>query len=178
MNADTLDDDALVQLARGGAGRAFGALVLRHQARLRKLAQRKLDQAESAADVTQDAFLRVLEAIERYEPRGKFGAYLNQVLTNQCRMENRSRAVRIEGLRTDVAPDELAATEECERESVLASAHAVARLDAKLRDVIELRHRLGLSFGEIALRVGAPVGTVRRRHFDALRRLQRALDGC
>ena len=172
-----IDDDALMQRARRGESPAFDALVLRHQGRLRKLAQRRLAQVDSAADVTQKAFLQVLEAIERYEPRGKLGAYLNEVLKNQCRMENRARAVRVEARATDVAPDDLAATVECDWESVLASAHAVERLDGKLRDVVELRHRLGLSFPEIAARVGAPVGTVRRRHFDALKRLQRALDG-
>lgn len=172
-----IDDDALMQRARRGESPAFDALVLRHQARLRKLAQRRLAQVDSAADVTQNVFLQVLEAIERYEPRGKFDAYLNQVLKNQCRMENRARSVRVEARTTDVAPDDLAATAECDRESLLASAQVLARLDGKLRDVVELRHGLGLSFPEIAALVGAPVGTVRRRHFDALKRLQHALDG-
>jgi RNA polymerase sigma-70 factor (ECF subfamily) len=171
-----IDDDALVQLARRGQGHAFGALVRRHQARLHDLARRRLGQVDCADDMTQNAFLQVFEAIERYEPRGKFGAYLNQVLKNQCRMANRARARRLEGLRADIAPDDIA-TCELDREALLAGADAVARLDGKLRDIVELRHWLGLSFAEIAARVGAPIGTVRRRHFDALERLQRALDG-
>lgn len=168
-------DDELMRRVQAGAAEAFSLIVQRHRARLVRAAARALHRKDTADDVTQEAFLCLLEARHRYEPRGKLGAYLNQVLRNQCRMENRRRDLGLERQRADAAPDELTTPAPYEHELLLASLEALSSLAEGLRTIVELRHGVGLSFAEIAARLGAPEGTVRRRHFDAMRRLQRAM---
>src|SRR6267143_1841839 len=67
-------------------------------------------------------------------------------------------------------------------EAVLASElraavrRAIAELPPAQREVIELRHREGLIFREIAARLGRPLGTVLAQMRAALRRVSVALE--
>jgi RNA polymerase sigma-70 factor (ECF subfamily) len=150
------------------------ALVRRHRTRALRLARKHLHNPSSADDVVQQAILVIFKELPRYEERGAFDGYLRTVLRNLCRMDNRALGARTRLLaRTGVYAREAAA----DRESIMALCRAVANLSEPLRQVIGLRYCLGLSHGEIAERLGAPVGTVRRRNFDALRRLHAQLEG-
>lgn len=53
---------------------------------------------------------------------------------------------------------------------------AVGRLSEKLRDVISLRYAGELGYDEIAETLGLPVGTVKRRLFDAVEKLRQILE--
>ena len=53
---------------------------------------------------------------------------------------------------------------------------ALARLSDKLRDVVVLRYSAGAGYEEIAATLAIPVGTVKRRLFDAVEKLRRLLE--
>jgi len=176
---DDRDDDDLMLLARGGAPGAFAALVHRHQARVLRVAARELNRSLlTAADVVQNTFLEVYRTLPRYQPRGQFRAYLFRVLLNQCRMAH--RAARIEARHRPVAETPAAVapheSEVLARERERDTEAAVARLSAKLRDVVLLRYTGELSYHEIAAALGIPVGTVKRRLFDAIKKLRELME--
>ena len=54
---------------------------------------------------------------------------------------------------------------------------AVERLSASDREVIDLRHVGGMSFKEMALHLGEPLGTLLARHHRALAKLRGFLEG-
>jgi RNA polymerase sigma-70 factor, ECF subfamily len=177
------DDDELMLLARGGLKEAFDELVRRHQARALRIAARYLGGAPLllAQDVTQNAFISVYQALPHYQPRGQFSAYLHRTLLNQCRMAQRRARVESHALEQEQVAS---ATQDCptsEMEILSREMHqhleaAVGRLGHKLREVVVLRFGAGLRYDEIAETLGIPLGTVKRRLFDALGTLHRAME--
>jgi len=169
-------DDELMMLARGGVEGAFDTLIRRHQQLVLRLAFRYVRNAAWAADVAQNTFVEVYRALPRYRAQGRFKSYLYQVLLNQCRRSRRS--VRTESRVLDVlmrvpvhAPAEVLAREQ--RREVEA---ALDTLSVKLRKVVLLRFGADLSYKEIAELLAIPVGTVKRRMFDAIAKLRDELE--
>jgi RNA polymerase sigma-70 factor, ECF subfamily len=175
---DRRTDDELMLLARGGVEEAFDVLVRRHQARVLRMAGRLLGRGALAPDVAQNAFLEIYRGLDRYQPQGKFSAYLFRVLLNQCRTAARSarRAGVLVGdlpaTSGDRSGESLILAREREREVEA----ALRRLSEKLRTVVVLRHSAGLSYDEIAETLDLPLGTVKRRLFDAMEKLRRMLE--
>ena len=177
VRADARSDDDLMLLARANVSGAFTALVARHQQRTLRVAGRQLGPGAIAAtaDVVQNTFIDLYRALPRYQPRGQFGSYLFRILLNQCRMA--LRAARIEAKHRQqhetapaAAPPHEAAVLARERERDTEA--ALARLGSKLRDVVVLRYTGELSYDEIAATLEIPIGTVKRRLFDAMRKLR------
>jgi RNA polymerase sigma factor (sigma-70 family) len=182
-------DDELMLLARGGIMEAFDQLVRRHQTRVLRVAARRLADREMAPDVAQCAFLDLYRALPRYQARGRFQAYLFRAVLNQCRMaeraartERRHRPRPVGAVDPDLAAQQVAAldssaeTRVLERERDRDLERAVARLSERLRDVISLRYAAALGYNEIAETLGIPVGTVKRRLFDAVEKLRRLME--
>ena len=164
-------DDDLILLARGGVDLAFDTLVRRYQAAVLRVAARYVGTPALAPDVAQNAFLEIYRALPRYQPLGRFNAYLYRVVLNQCRMAYRS--ARIEAQALGRIADEAAQGTGAEVEGSLGSSgdvdRAVAGLSEKLRSAIMLRYIAELDYAEIAETLDIPVGTAKRRVFDALK---------
>ena len=182
-------DDELMLLARGGIMEAFDELVRRHQGRVLRVAARRLADREMAPDIAQCAFLDLYRALPRYQARGRFEAYLFRAVLNQCRMaeraartERRHRLRPVGSVDPDAAAREVATldssaeTKVLERERDRDLERAVARLSHRLRDVISLRYAAALGYNEIAETLGIPVGTVKRRVFDAVEKLRQFME--
>jgi RNA polymerase sigma-70 factor (ECF subfamily) len=170
---DARSDDDLMLLARAGVEPAFEALVRRHQARMLRVAARYLGRVDLAPDAAQNAFIEIHRGLGRYQPRGRFSSFLYRVLLNQCRMARRS--ARAESAALDRAAREPADGATLSDEQILARERqrdldqAVAGLSEKLRSVVLLRYTAGLDYARIAETLDVPLGTVKRRMFDALR---------
>jgi RNA polymerase sigma-70 factor (ECF subfamily) len=173
-------DDELMLLARGGLEAAFDTLVRRHQARALRVAARFLGRGALAPDAVQNAFLEIYRGLTTYRPLGRFPAYLYRVLVNQCRIAQRSGRVEMRALdrllmeESDVAVH--AEEQILAREQRRELDRALARLSERLRAVVLLRYSAGLSLDEIADSLEIPLGTVKRRLFDALAKLEAAME--
>jgi RNA polymerase sigma-70 factor, ECF subfamily len=176
---DSREDDELMLLARGGVAAAFDALVRRHQRRILRVAGKYLGRSAAARDVAQNTFIEVYRALPRFQARGRFTSFLYRVLVNQCRIEVRRRRVHEQVPRVEL---EAAPATPPSDEAVLAGERrrelerAVARLSLKLREVVVLRYGADLPNREIADTLGLPLGTVKRRLFDALEKLSTMLE--
>ncbi len=87
-------ETALVRRAQGGEAKAFGELVRSYQRRAISLAYRLLGNAEDAADVSQEAFIRAHRYLAQLEDPSRFGAWLLRVVGNLSLNYRRSRAGR------------------------------------------------------------------------------------
>jgi RNA polymerase sigma-70 factor, ECF subfamily len=181
------DDDELMLLARGGLREAFEVIVARHQAQALRVAARRLGQSALAADVAQAAFMDLYRAIPRYQARGCFSAYMYRALLNRCRAAERAPRCERRVKRPIIGPTaelalKVSAPAASAESLVLAQERerdvhrAVAQLSAKLRDVVSLRFGAELSYEEIAQTLELPVGTVKRRVFDAMEKLRRIME--
>ncbi len=78
------DGDLISRIAVGEAG-AAEQLVRRHVKRIHALAQRMLNDAHEAEDVTQEVFLRCWRAAPRWRPgQAKFETWMHRVAINLC----------------------------------------------------------------------------------------------
>ena len=168
-------DDDLMLLTRAGEQAAFQVLVRRHQGRILRVAARYLRDRSWATDVAQNAFLEMYRSRHRYKRCGKFIPYLCRITLNQCRMSARSARNHARLIEADI--EELTTTDVIlQRERRRDLEAALAQLSEKLRVVVILQYAGDLQQSEIAAALQIPVGTVKRRLFDAMAKLRVLLE--
>ena len=150
LDIDASDESLLEAVNRGDLG-AFEQIVRRHQAWVWKIAYRFLGDKEEAADIAQEAFLRLLDASGRYKATARFTTYFYQVISRLCLDRARKkRPVYLEEL-PDCPDPRPGPLEEMERQEVSAGIlAALGGLPPEYRIVIILRYFEGLSGQEIA----------------------------
>ena len=77
-------DEELMLAVAGGDRTAFGQLVTRHQRSAWNAAYRFLGNATDAEDVAQEAFLKILDSADRYQPTASFRTYLYRIVAHSC----------------------------------------------------------------------------------------------
>ena len=173
----------LVERAQGGDGAAFAALYDVFAPRIYRFFRFRVATAESAEDLTQKVFLKMIEQLPKYEPRGiPFAAWVFRVARNAWIDEDRTARPTVPlGLLTETAaltvgPHE-AAVAAIESETLRT---VVATLPPDQRDVIASRFFAGLSCRETAMQMGRSEGSVRviqHRALAALRKRLPTFDG-
>jgi RNA polymerase sigma-70 factor (ECF subfamily) len=196
------DTEELLGEARGGAGAALGRLLESYRGYLVVLAQvqigRRLRGKVDAADVVQDTFLAAHRDFAQF--RGttapEFAGWLRQILA--CKLADlvrrylgaRGRDVRLERRLADELEQSSQALEQsliarqsspsqqaARREQAALLAEALQRLPRDYAEVIVLRHLEGLSFPEVAARMGRSLDSVEKLWVRGLARLRRLLGG-
>ena len=81
---------------RDGDAAAFEELVRRYQGRLLTVLENLVRNRELAEDLTQDVFLRVFRARQRYVAGAKFSTWLFTIANNVAKNSHRSRSRRKE----------------------------------------------------------------------------------
>ena len=176
-----------------GDAAAFEALMARHERPLWTFVRRFVGDAETAADLLQEVFLRVVGAAADWKHDAKVSTWLYTIARNLC-TDHARRAVhrRASSLAAPVRPmagdssgpilvDRVAArgagaeVEAMDRELRVHIDHAVDLLPPDQREVFLMREVMDLSFAEIAQAVGASEPTVKSRMRYALEKLRQAL---
>ena len=178
LTCTSLDDETLVDGATAGDREAFGELYERYVASVYRHLFHMVSDVDIAQDLTEQTFLRALEAIHRYERRGvPILAWLLRIARNLCLNDQRVRrnnsSVRRNGDGDVVASPEFFCEAKLDGEEVR---RAVQALDGDQRQVIVLRFMDGLSYAEVARVLGKSVGAVRVAQYRALRALRRSLE--
>jgi RNA polymerase sigma-70 factor (ECF subfamily) len=140
-------------------------------------AQRRLGTAEDARDAVSEAMTRAVGTLGRVESDESVTAWcfgiLRHVVLDAQRRSYRHNAFAPDGEIPGSSPDEHVILEQ-EHSSVRA---AFSRLDARERDLLELRVVAGLSSEEVARIMGMRPGAVRMAQARALARLRTMLSG-
>ena len=187
----TLPDADVAALAKEGREAAFRELVRRYERPVFSLIFRMVRDRETAEDLAQDTFIKVLNHIDRYRPEFKFSSWLFKIANNLTIDHLRKRqldTVSIEGSphASTAAEAEATAVEVRDRgESPLdemesrelggAIERAIAHLRPEYRSCILLRHVEGRSYEEIAATLDLPLGTVKTYIHRARHELRDAL---
>ena len=178
-------DRQIVRRMAGGDHHALGELYDRHARLLYSLALRIVRERADAEDVLQEAFAQVWRQAERFEAaRGTVAGWLVTVTRSRALDRLRQRRLQPAGVAdfdgfAQTVPDpargldvQLATAEQAERVRL-----ALAALQDDQRVPLELAYYEGLSQSEIAAKLGVPLGTIKTRMRQTLRRLRDALAG-
>jgi RNA polymerase sigma-70 factor, ECF subfamily len=125
-----------------------------------------------AEDITQHVFAKLMTRITRYDDRGvPFFAWLLRLARNVA--IDHLRANRLTPTEHVIDPD-TSSSEDLDRAETVR--HALACLPDEQRQVVILRHVVGLTPGEIANRMGRSEGSIHGLHHRGRRALQRELE--
>lgn len=176
-----LPDLLLVERARGKEVRAFETLMRRYNQRLFRIARSIVPDTDIAETVVQEAYLLAFSDIERYEPTGKFGAWLARLAFNQALALRRTvRPSSLAPAVVETASAETTAGSEGTTPETQSEAppsrqvleQAIDGLPEVFRTVFVLRAIEGISGIETAACLGINETTVRTRLYRAQRRLR------
>ena len=78
------EERRLIERAREGDHQAFAALVERYQRRVFSLAGHLTRRPEDVEDLAQQVFLKVYQALPRFDFRAGFGTWLYRIAINEC----------------------------------------------------------------------------------------------
>lgn len=172
-------DRELVRRVQRGDSAAFDALVRKYQHRITSLIGRYIPDWSECQDVAQETFIRAYRALGNFRGDAQFYTWLHRIAVNTAKnhlvSQNRrpptddvdaSDAEQFDTgarLRVTDTPEHELLRQEIERTVM----RAVESLPEELRTAITLREMDGLSYDEIAARMGCPIGTVRSRIFRA-----------
>jgi len=186
------DDLALVASARAGDSQAFRKLVVRYQRKVYAVALGIVKDPDLAWDVSQEAFVRVHQHLGELEGERAFSSWLFRIATHlgidavrkertsskddldevrEASLEGGGEGILATGLGNDPAESLL------RRELGEKIGEALDRLPEKHRTILVLREVEGLSYEELAERLGIHKGTVMSRLFHARRKMQALLRG-
>jgi RNA polymerase sigma-70 factor (ECF subfamily) len=194
------DPEQLLARARSQGGSALGKLleVYRHYLYLLARAQigRQLQSRVDPSDLVQETFLAAHRDFARFRgtTEADLVAWLRQILAarlaDQVRrhLKAKGRDARLECRLADELSQSSQALEKglaarqstpsdqaARRERAVLLAEALKTLPAEYEEVIVLRHLDGLSFADVAGRMGRSVDSVEKLWVRALARLRRAL---
>ena len=195
------DPGQLLHRARAGDRATLGRLLEHYRSYLVVLARvqigRRLQGKVDAADVVQEAFLGAYRDFAQFRgtTEGEFLGWLRQILAsllaNLVRhyQGTQRRDVRLErqlAVELDqssqaldrglAAPHSSPSQQAVRREQSVLLAEALAQLPEEWRDLLVLRHLEGLTFPEVARRLGRTVDSVKKQWPRALAGLRRLLE--
>ena len=172
-----LEDEELIERARGGEVMPYEELVRRYQDVAVRTAH-LISPDGDAEDAAQEAFVKAYRALGRFRHGAPFRPWLLRIVANEARNRRRSAgrraglAVRVAEDRPsiDAAPSPEAAV--LARETRSSLLEAMGRLGGDDRLVLAYRYFFELSEAEMADALGVPRGTVKSRLSRAMSRLR------
>jgi RNA polymerase sigma-70 factor (ECF subfamily) len=134
-----VSDQQVVVFAQEGREDAYRELIKRYERPVFSLVYRMVRDKETAEDLAQETFIKVLNNIDRYRPEFKFSSWLFKIANNITIDHLRRR--QVDTISIEGSPDAVTAE--------------------RARACIILRHVEDYSYDEIAEIVKLPLGTVK-----------------
>ena len=180
------DDHTAIQAVLAGDKDAYAAVVIRHSARLFRVAFRITGNEADAEEVVQEAWLRGYRKLESFQSRSDFGTWIYRI-TVRCALDRIGGAKLEEGGRIGDSMDPVegevqVADPEAGPERLLLSGEiralqqmAMFGLSPTEQTAFALRHLEDRSTEEVAAAMGIPPNAARQSIFRAVQKLRQRL---
>lgn len=183
--ASISSDAVLIERVQAGNMAAFDALIRKYRERLYSVIYNMTSNAEDAADLTQDSFIKAFRSIHNFKGNSSFYTWLYRIgINTTISFINKNKLRRFfsfdkiqeEGANKEVV-DALVGDNDTEKSTLLKELQeklneALQILSISHRTVIVLYEIEGLSHQEVADIMGCSEGTVRSRLYYAKQQLQ------
>ena len=178
--ASLSDEELMKRVASKDDDRAFDELYHRHARRVMGFLMRQLGDSERAADLVQDAFLRLWSSRERYLSGKCFSTWLFSIAYNLLKNEYRRSGYSVEyaehviNSTTEEQVDDLDVRLD-DKLFDTALRQELSLLDAESRLLFSLRFEEEMTVPQIAEVMKIPEGTVKSRQHTIIRNLKQKL---
>lgn len=178
MIIEKLTEVSLIRKAKRGDGKAMEALIRSHQEALYAFMLRMSGRPDVAEDITQEAFVRVLANLDRFDSRFRFSTwlftiakrlYVNSVQKLSPRFDSEFVATRDS---SDDSPPWMSAQNESFENMCGALDAALDDLNTQQRKIVQLFHQQNWSITAIAEHLEMPEGTVKSHLHRARKRMR------
>jgi RNA polymerase sigma-70 factor (ECF subfamily) len=173
-----LEERAAIEACLGGDVSAFDALVIRHQTTVHRVCYRFTGNAEDAADLTQEVFIKAYRSLPKFRGTSAFSTWLYRIAVNACLSFKTVRKNRTEAW--DEAHDIVAEGPGVEesldaQKNARSVRNALDALPEKQRITVIMKVLEERTHAEVAELLGSNVGTVKANLFFAIRNLRKVL---
>jgi RNA polymerase sigma-70 factor, ECF subfamily len=151
----------IIRRAQDGDPEALTQLVLTQQQYVYSIAMSVLKDPDDAADLTQEAFIRLFRALGQYNNESRFTTWLYRLVVNLGRDELRRRGRQVPIAPPALDDDELDPLALASRELSAEVRDALARLEEHYRLVLTLYYFDDLKYTDIAEILDVPLNTVK-----------------
>jgi RNA polymerase sigma-70 factor (ECF subfamily) len=183
---EQLDDRTLVARILEGDRDRFTELLKRYEKRVINYVYRITHRYEDAHDLTQEIFVKVYVALDRYDPKYQFSTWLFRIAQNSAIDALRKKSIAEvpiapkagdeDGKEREFADGGISPYRALKNKQLgFAIDEAVGNLPPDYRELIQLRHFAELSYEEIASMKKLPLGTVKNKLFRARNLLKEEL---
>lgn len=172
-----LSDQDVIRYAREGRESAFRELIHRYERPVFSVIYRMIHDRELAEDLAQETFIKVLNALDRYDPAYKFSSWIFKIAHNatvdhlrkreldtlsldgspHARTQEQAEATSFTAVDTGEDPEQYTSSRELGTEIEA----AIQELRPEYREAILLWHVEGRPYDEIAGIMDLPLGTVK-----------------
>ncbi len=177
MKYADLSDQDVVEHALEGRESAYRELISRYERPVFSVIYRMVRDREKAEDLAQDTFIKVFNALDKYDPSYKFSSWIFKIAHNttvdllrkkepetlsldgspHARTQEQAEASSLTAVSHDETPEDYTASKELGSEIEM----ALAELRPKYREALVLWHLEGRPYDEIAEIMDLPLGTVK-----------------
>ena len=173
-----LTDYDLIQKCLAGQQEYFEELVTRYKKLIFSVVYNMINDKEEISDISQEVFIRIYKALDRYNPEYKFSTWAVRIATNLCLDIHRKKKINsapieeIEDFSDGVDTPEASYLQKERSEKIR---RAIQSLPEKYRTPIILFHQNGLSYEEMTKVLGEPMTIIKNRLYRARLMLREAL---
>ncbi|MCI0472432.1 MAG: sigma-70 family RNA polymerase sigma factor [Ignavibacteria bacterium] len=175
--ASKTEDNELIDRALSGDQQAFDKLMKKYYNLVSNLIYRMIYNKEDVDDLTQEAFIKAFNSLDKFDRQFAFSTWLYKIASNNCIDYLRKKKLNTisidkefdsddEDLRFEIPDHETKPDRgiiEDERKKLLD--RAIESLPDKYKTVIILRHKEEKEYEEIAEELKLPLGTVKAHIF-------------
>ncbi len=175
-------DAEVVAAVLDGDVDAFAILLGRYRDSFTRFATRMLGSLDDADDVLQSAFVRAFRNLGSCREPARFGAWLRQIVVNECRTYGTRRGRReLRMIRDEGEIERSSGAERPDHAEAVALRDEIQRaldqLDVDQREAFVLKHVEELSYEEMAELTGVGVSALKMRVKRSCDRLRELLEG-
>lgn len=163
--SNKLSDEELIRRIRDGDRESLGILVKAYFSKIHNRVYQLIPELD-ADDVIQDIFMGLLDSLDSFEGRSAFTTWFYRIAMNKIadyhrRLSRRKENFNEEGTHKSFNPWE-------ETDEMLMIENALADLPSKYKEILILKCSEGLSFVEIAQKLGLTYEAARSRYRRAI----------
>jgi len=170
-------DFQLIELCLAGQQDAFEELIIRYKNLVYSIILRMTKDGEEANDLAQDVFLKMYKNLASYSPEYKFSTWTMRITTNHIidfHRKRKAETVPLDNAASMAITDsgdgpETALLRKEERQRIK---RIIEELPIMYRIPIVLYHQKGMSYQEIADKIGEPISKVKNRIFRGRKMLK------